>query len=130
MSIIEERLDEWAGSKFQRHKCKQRLTKLHQMIRRQRKIKVSAMHTQEELVTINKKYEKREAKREVRAEAAALDRPGYREGAPGAAEVSTFYPKEIYNLNQQAFEKAIDEQEIQETEYNVDEEEDYEDDSD
>jgi len=33
-------------------------------------------------------------------------------------------------LNQQAFEKAIDEQEIQETEYNVDEEEDYEDDSD
>ena len=41
------------------------------MLRRKRKIKLSTMHTQEEMVTINKKYEKRELKREVKAEQAA-----------------------------------------------------------
>ncbi len=71
LSLIDENLEEWAGSKFQRHKCKQRLTKLHQMIRRKRKIKISSMHNQEELVVINKKYEKRENKREAKAEQAA-----------------------------------------------------------
>ena len=34
------------------------------MIIRKRKLKISSMHTQEKLVTINKKYEKREKNRE------------------------------------------------------------------
>jgi hypothetical protein len=41
------------------------------MIIRKRKLKISAMHTQEKLVTINKKYEKRELNREKSAEKAA-----------------------------------------------------------
>jgi protein MAK16 len=69
LQVIDENMEFW--SKFQRHKCKQRLTKLHQMIIRQRKLKVSGMHTQEKMVTINKKYEKRETARERGAEKAA-----------------------------------------------------------
>lgn len=69
LEIIDENLEFW--SKFQRHKCKQRLTKLHQMIIRQRKLRISASHTMEKLVTINKKYEKRELAREAGAERAA-----------------------------------------------------------
>jgi len=41
------------------------------MIVRQRKLKISGMHTQEKMVTINKKYEKREVNREKAAEKAA-----------------------------------------------------------
>jgi hypothetical protein len=41
------------------------------MIIRKRKLKISSMHNQEKLVTINKKYERREANREKAAERAA-----------------------------------------------------------
>ena len=41
------------------------------MIIRKRKLKVSGMHTQEEMETINKRYEKRETKREAKALIAA-----------------------------------------------------------
>ena len=69
LAVLDEHLEYWA--KFQRHKCKQRLTKLHQMIIRKRKLKVSGMHTQEEMESINKRYEKRETKREAKALIAA-----------------------------------------------------------
>ena len=41
------------------------------MLVRKRKLKISAMHTQEEMVSINKRYEKRETKREAKALIAA-----------------------------------------------------------
>jgi protein MAK16 len=69
LALVDEHLEFW--SKFQRHKCKQRLTKLHQMLIRMRRLKVSDMHTQEEVQSINKRYEKRENKREERALIAA-----------------------------------------------------------
>jgi protein MAK16 len=69
LAMLDEHLEFWA--KFQRHKCKQRLTKLHQMIIRMRRLKVSAMHTMEENQPINKRYEKRENKREEKALIAA-----------------------------------------------------------
>ena len=69
LAILDDHLEYWA--KFQRHKCKQRLTKLHQMIIRKRKLKISGKHTQEEMESINKRYEKRETKREAKALVAA-----------------------------------------------------------
>jgi protein MAK16 len=41
------------------------------MLVRKRKLKISAMHTQEVLVPINRRYEKRETKREAKALIAA-----------------------------------------------------------
>jgi protein MAK16 len=132
LGLIDENLEEWAGSKFQRHKCKQRLTKLHQMIRRKRKIKISSMHNQEELVVINKKYEKRENKREAKAEQAAQLDVAIEKQLLERLKSGTFYPKEIYNLNPNDFETALNEQEVEATEYNVEDEdeEDLEDESD
>ena len=64
--MLDEELE--YGSKFQRHKCKQRLTKLHQMIIRKRKLRLTQI---EGVEVIRKKYEKRETKREAKAEKAA-----------------------------------------------------------
>lgn len=41
------------------------------MLVRKRKLKISVMHTQEAVETINKRYEKRETKREAKALTAA-----------------------------------------------------------
>ncbi len=41
------------------------------MLVRKRKLKISAMHTQEDFEVINKRYEKRETKREAKALVAA-----------------------------------------------------------
>jgi len=69
LKVLDEHLEFWA--KFQRHKSKQRLTKLHQLLIRKRRIKLSGMHTQETIVSINKRVERRETKREAKALIAA-----------------------------------------------------------
>jgi protein MAK16 len=114
LELIDENLEFW--SKFQRHKCKQRLTKLHQMIIRQRKLRISDMHTQEKFVTINKKYEKREAAREKGAEKAAQVERAIEKELLQRLKSGTFYPKEIYNLDVKQFEKHLEEEEIEEAE--------------
>ena len=96
LEMIDEHLEFW--SKFQRHKCKQRLTKLHQMIIRKRKLKISAMHTQEKMVVINKKYEKREANREKAAERAAKVELAIEKELLQRLKAGTFY-KDIYNID-------------------------------
>ena len=124
--MLDENLEFW--SKFQRHKCKQRLTKLHQMLIRQRKLRISDMHTQEKLVTINKKYEKREAAREKGAEKAAQLERAIEKELLQRLKSGTFYPQEIYNLNKEAFNKVLDQEAVEDeeaVEYEVDEEEEY-----
>lgn len=113
LKVIDEHLEFWA--KFQRHKCKQRLTKLHQMIIRQRKLKVSAMHTQEEIVSINKRYEKRETKREAKALIAAKLETAIEKELLNRLQKGTY--KDIYNLEQTEFEKALDEEELVEEKF-------------
>jgi protein MAK16 len=109
LEMVDENLEFWG--KFQRHKCKQRLTKLHQMIIRKRKLKISDSHTQEQLVRINKKYEKRETNREAAAlKAAQLERSIEKE-LLSRLKVGTFY-KDIYNLDQKDFEQQLDENEV------------------
>jgi protein MAK16 len=125
LALIDENLEFWG--KFQRHKCKQRLTKLHQMIIRQRKLRISDMHTQEKLVTINKKYEKRETRREAGAEKAAQLERAIEKELLTRLKSGTFYPQEIYNLNPKVFNEALEGQVVEEeeddVEYEVDEDE-------
>ena len=87
------------------------------MIIRKRKLKISSMHTQEKLVVINKKYEKRETNREKAAEKAAKLEVAIEKELLNRLKSGTFY-----NLDQQAFQKKLNEEQIiEETEYNVDE---------
>ena len=124
LELIDEQLEFWG--KFQRHKCKQRLTKLHQMIIRQRKLKISSMHTQEKMVTINKKYEKREFNREKGAEKAAQLERAIEKELVQRLKSGTFYPQEVYNLNQKVFLDTIGKEEVADLEeaqeYEIDEE--------
>jgi protein MAK16 len=120
LEIIDDTLEFWG--KFQRHKCKQRLTKLHQMIIRQRKLKISDSHTMETQVRINKKYEKRETNREASALKAAQVERAIEKELLNRLKVGTFY-KDIYNLDKKDFETKLDENEVEDqTQYEVDEE--------
>ena len=122
LELIDEHLEFWG--KFQRHKCKQRLTKLHQMIIRQRKLKVSDAHTQETLVRINKKYEKRETNREASALKAAQVERAIEKELLNRLKVGTFY-KDIYNLDKKDFENQLDKEEVDDQlQYEIDEEND------
>lgn len=125
LALIDEHLEFWA--KFQRHKCKQRLTKLHQMLVRKRKLKVSSMHTQETFEVINKRYEKRETKREAKALIAAKLDTAIEKELLNRLQTGTY--KDIYNLAQDNFNKALDEEEIVEEEFQVDEDSEENDDS-
>jgi len=106
---IDDQLQYWP--KFLIHKCKQRLTKLRQMINRIRRLKLKGVA---ELTPIKKKTERREKVREQKAEIAAnleisieqelLDR--LKEGTYG----------DIYNYNPKVFEKIMEDQEVEEEE--------------
>ena len=74
------------------------------MIIRKRKMKISDNNTQETLVRINKKYEKREANREAAALKAAQVERAIEKELLNRLKVGTFY-KNIYNLDQKDFEE-------------------------
>ena len=63
---IDEQLAFWPN--FNVHKCKQRLTKLRQMLQRMRRIK---LRVKEKMTTIKKKTERRDKIRELKAEKVA-----------------------------------------------------------
>lgn len=66
LKTIEEKLE--FGNPFQAHKCKQRLTKLTQMLKRMRKLKLKA---KQKLTVIKKKAERRDEIRMEKAEQVA-----------------------------------------------------------
>lgn len=85
------------------------------MLVRKRKLKVSAMHTQETFEVINKRYEKRETKREAKALIAAKLDTAIEKELLNRLQAGTY--KDIYNLQQENFNKALDEEEIIEEEF-------------
>jgi protein MAK16 len=119
---IDDELQYWP--EFMIHKNKQRLTKLTQVLIRTRRL---LLRSSTKVVGINKKVERRDAKREQKAEKAAklemtiekelLER--LRKGVYGDG---------IVNESTQAFEKALDElEQYDEQELELEEEEDEDD---
>ncbi|XP_065184790.1 protein MAK16 homolog [Sycon ciliatum] len=102
---IDDNLLYWP--KFQTHKCKQRFTKITQVLTRMRKLKLK---TSKKLVTINKKVDKREAKREKKALIAAKVEKAIEKELLERLREGTY--GEIYNFPETAFTKALDEEEI------------------
>ena len=66
LTLIDRELAYWPN--FLIHKCKQRLTKIHQYLIRMRRLSLTS---RTKLVTVNRKVEKRETVREAKAEKAA-----------------------------------------------------------
>jgi len=113
---------------YLQHRNKQRLTKIHQMIIRMRKLKLKA---RPKLVTINTKVDRREVGKERKAlKAAQLDRAIENELLERLKQVSD---GEIYNYPQKEYSSALSrannkykDSDGAEAERDVDEEEEYE----
>jgi len=104
---IDEQLQYWP--KFLVHKCKQRLTKLRQMINRIRRLKLKGLS---EITTIKKKTERREKIRETKAEIAANIETSIEQELLDRLKEGTY--GDIYNYNPKVFEKIMEDQEVEE----------------
>lgn len=116
---IDEQLIYW--SPFIIHKCKQRLTKLRQMLIQMRKLKLQG---KEELVPIKKKAEKRDRIREAKALIAANIENKIEEELMERLKTGVY--KDIYNYNPKVFNKLVGrEEEEEQDEEQMEEEADF-----
>ncbi|KAL4471593.1 hypothetical protein ABPG74_008486 [Tetrahymena malaccensis] len=114
LAQIDEHLPYW--SNFVIHKCKQRLTKLRQMLIRIRKMKVKGF---KEIVPIKKKAERRDKIRETKALQAAHIEESIEKELLDRLKSNVY--EDIYNTYPKVFNEALDKQEI----YEQEEEEDH-----
>eukprot|EP00808_Paulinella_micropora_P031062 g83212.t1 len=89
--------------KYLQHKCKQRLTKIHQYLIRMRKLRLKV---QPKLVGIAKKVERRERNRERKALKAARLTEAIEQELLARLQQGTY--QEMENLDQQAYNKVLD----------------------
>ena len=116
---IDEKLQYWNG--FVIHKCKQRLTKLTEMLRRMRKLKLKGTPV---LTTVKQKAERRDVIRLEKAEQVAhLDNQIEKE-LLDRLKLGTYGElyEDLYNLNPKAMNKYIEETGEREDEMLSDEE--------
>ena len=118
---IDEELIYWP--EFIINKCKQRLTKLQQTLKRSRRLLVK---TTPKLVSVHKKIDRRESKREEKAEKMAKLEISIEKELLNRLKMGV-YDGGVINEDSVAFDKALDEMEM-EAEYEDEEEEEEEED--
>eukprot|EP00003_Mantamonas_plastica_P008964 TRINITY_DN1809_c0_g2_i7.p1 TRINITY_DN1809_c0_g2~~TRINITY_DN1809_c0_g2_i7.p1 ORF type:complete len:284 (+),score=147.96 TRINITY_DN1809_c0_g2_i7:1046-1897(+) len=106
---ISEELKYWPN--FTVHKCKQRFTKITQYLTRMRKLKLKDAPR---LNAVYRKVEKLDKKREAKALKAAKLEHNIEQKLLERLKAGTY--GEIYNFNQDSFNKLLDEQELSEDE--------------
>ncbi|KAF6176420.1 hypothetical protein GIB67_005318 [Kingdonia uniflora] len=106
LEIIDKHLMYWP--KFLVHKIKQRLTKMTQMRIRTRKL---ALKTREKIMTIPRKESKREARREEKAETAAVLNKNIEKELLERLKQGAY--GDIYNIEVEEFKILLDKMDIQ-----------------
>jgi protein MAK16 len=105
LETIDKELEYWPS--YLRHKCKQRLTKMHQYLIRMRKLRLKAS-SQPTVVGIKKKVERREARREDKALAAARLEQTIEKELLDRLKSGVYGEDAIVNDRQDLFSKALD----------------------
>lgn len=107
MEQIDEKLPFW--NKFQVHKCKQRLTKLTEMLQRMRKLKLKS---KERFSVIKQKTERRDTTRMDKAEDVANVERQIEKELLDRLKLGTYGElyEDLMNLNKKAFDKHLEDE--------------------
>eukprot|EP00474_Spongospora_subterranea_P010417 CRZ10875.1 hypothetical protein [Spongospora subterranea] len=102
LAVIDKQMVHWPGHMI--HRCKQRLTKIHQYLIRMRKL---ALSVRPKVVSISKKIDRRETRREAKALKAARITNSIKSELLERLKQGTY--GDIYNFPMQEYREALEE---------------------